>query len=237
MVNWQSTDAEVRLMASVFAAEPGFRVCFSLRRIYNASSDDNNIIQPDIKTIAILYGRGATEHAINHQLQKVRKLAKSLTEEARKNGSQLPRGIPQTPRMFRTPRTPRTRSTGKSNASLSKSKLLDTPCKTGKPVLKHGNSVVDPITVESDDESDSDGRSTKSVPADDQVKKEEDEDDKKVRAFTPVVPFRGFGQAFLSGDSGPVRVSSQTNGYVDTPKKPAQTPASGYSYDMIADYM
>jgi hypothetical protein len=172
-------------------------------------------------------------------------MAKELADEAERKGVQPAGGTPRTPRNPRTPRTPRTCSTGKSSAGISKRKLFDTPSKTSH----HGNSVVDPITVDSgnddgsDSDSDSDQKSVKSettIPEDDEVKKEEcygdEKPKKKIEGFPLVSPFAGFGQA-VRDDAALPRVSSQINGYVGAPEEAPQGSVGGYSYDMFADFM
>lgn len=206
----------------------------------------------NLNVMASVYGRGATDRAIHNRLYGVRKLAKELADEARKNGTQLPQ---ETPRAARTPRTPRTQPTGKSKPSAIPSQLkrklfATAPFKTGKSASpQQGHSVVDPISVDSDDDNEdenvsSDEKSAKSeatVPGDEQqlIKKEESKEKSNVAAVPKiepcfvVPPFSEY-EDFGIGSEQP-RVNSQRNGYVDAAMPSMQNAASGYRYEAFDD--
>lgn len=122
--------------------------------------------QPDYGAIAALYGDGATYDAVEKRFRKFRKIADELRAEAKNNGVTVPRGrtltsgplTPRTPRT-RAPRNGVTKSGGSSGRSTSKfdAKLLGAPTKNGSATLCQA--IFEAISVDTDSESTSVGRS------------------------------------------------------------------------------
>ncbi|KAE8554481.1 hypothetical protein TMatcc_005982 [Talaromyces marneffei ATCC 18224] len=235
MVNWRDPEAYFRLLAAIYAGNPGIKV--RLQHVFTTifhktrpkTTTTNTIkftFQIDIPNTALAYGCGATDRSIHNQICKCRELAKQLKNEVEKTGVQRPpRGMDGNAGMVsRTPRTPRTQFGGvsksggassRSRGGAAKGKNLATPTKASKgSFTSEGMSMIDAIVVDSNDEvSVISLTKSETTSIHDDMKKEEikKEFKREIDLTTPeLVP----SLQFFGGRPQPARVDSQTNGYV-----------------------
>ena len=152
MVNWKSAEAKDRLIASLFAGNPGLKVHFPHRPQPMHEQPDHmlthTLLQLDYNSMATMFGQGASYDSVEHQFRRFRKLADEMKAEAQARGVDISRAgaVPRTPR---GPRNRVSKSTPSSSSSkrgkkfdFDKEDVLDSPSKGKGKAAAAGNSNV-----------------------------------------------------------------------------------------------